>query len=243
MINPCCSKIHVLTSFQGGFRFLANAYNDLLTNPESNRHAYDFWAHKTRARIHDKEVADILAPLEPPHPFGAKRPSLEQDYYDAFNKPNVHVVNCKKTPIKEFVKDGIVTTDDKLREFDIVALATGFDSITGGIRDIELRGVDGQTLSEKWKDGTYTYLGMTTPGFPNFFFTYGPQAPTAFSNGPSCVEPQCEWILELLTRMKVMGIKNIDCRKEKAEEWRNLVQMQSAATLRHNTESWYSKYS
>lgn len=55
---------------QGGFRYIANSASDLLTNEEANRHAYDFWARKVRARVHDAATADVLAPLEPPHPFG-----------------------------------------------------------------------------------------------------------------------------------------------------------------------------
>ena len=65
--------------------------------------------------------------------------------------------------------------------------ATGFDSVTGAITQIDLRGMGGKTIREAWKDGVYTNLGMTVSGFPNMFFTYGPHAPTALSNGPSCV--------------------------------------------------------
>jgi cation diffusion facilitator CzcD-associated flavoprotein CzcO len=209
-----------------------------MIDPDSNRHAYDFWARKTRARIQDRDIADVLAPLEPPHPFGAKRPSLEQDYYDQFNRPNVHVVSVKKTPIIEIVPEGILTSDGKIHELDVIALATGFDAVTGGLKDIKITGLDSQVLSEKWKYGTWTYLGMTTSGFPNFFFTYGPQAPTAFSNGPACLEPQCDFIVHLLSEMREKGLKRIDAKKEKEEEWRKLVNTQSERTLRHNTESW-----
>lgn len=51
------------------------------------------WAKKQRARIHDPRKRDLLASLEPPHPFGVKRPCLEQDYYEQFNCPNVDVVD------------------------------------------------------------------------------------------------------------------------------------------------------
>ena len=62
----------------GGFRIIF-AFNDVLIDETTNRHVYDFWARKTRARITDPVKRDILAPLEPPHPFAGKRPSLEQD--------------------------------------------------------------------------------------------------------------------------------------------------------------------
>lgn len=156
-----------------------------------------------------------------------------------FNQPNIHVVSVKETPITEIVPEGIVTADGKVHKMDIIALATGFDAVTGGLKDIKITGVGGQRLSDKWNMGTWTYLGMTTSGFPNFFFTYGPQAPTAFSNGPACLEPQCDWIVQLLTEMRGNKAHRIDAKKEAEEEWRELVNSQSEKTLRHNTKSWY----
>lgn len=64
---------------QGGFGFWISNYRDIFTDSKANREAYDFWARKTRARISDPAKRDIIAPLSPPHPFGTKRPSLEQD--------------------------------------------------------------------------------------------------------------------------------------------------------------------
>lgn len=61
----------------GGFR-LMYTFEDALEDMESNRVVYDFWARKTRARIKDPVKRNIMAPLRPPHPFAAKRPSLEQ---------------------------------------------------------------------------------------------------------------------------------------------------------------------
>jgi cation diffusion facilitator CzcD-associated flavoprotein CzcO len=150
----------------------------------------------------------------------------------------VHAISVKKTPIVEVVPEGIVTSDGKLHELDIIALATGFDAVTGGLKDIKMTGLGGKLLADKWEKGTWTYLGMATSGFPNFFFTYGPQAPTAFSNGPACLEPQCDWIVQVLTEMREKALTRIDTKKQAEEDWRALVNTQSEQTLRHNTESW-----
>ena len=159
----------------GGFEFWLSTYADMLFDWDANRQAYDFWAKKTRARIQDPVKRDILAPLEPPHAFGTKRPSLEQDYYEQFNKPNFNVVDIKKNPIVEVQPKGIVTADGKLHEFDVIALATGFDSVTGGMKNMGLLDVDGVDLRDKWKTGTWSYLGMTCNGYPNMWFLYGAQ--------------------------------------------------------------------
>lgn len=123
----------------------------MLFDNKANREAYNFWAKKTRARITDPEKREILAPLEPPHAFGTKRPSLEQNYYEMLDKPENKVVDVNKNPIKEVTEKGIVLSDGTLHEFDVIALATGFDSVTGGMKNMGLKDVDGVELSEKWK--------------------------------------------------------------------------------------------
>ena len=99
---------HVFESIweKGGLAFWVG-YRDVLFNLEANREAYNFWAKKVRARIQDPRKRDLLAPLEPPHPFGTKRPSLEQDYFDMFNKPNVDIVAIKQNPIVKIEPEGI----------------------------------------------------------------------------------------------------------------------------------------
>lgn len=164
---------------------------------------------------------------------------MEQDYYDQFNKPNVHCVSIKNNPIVEIKPKGVVTADGVLHECDILALATGFDAVNGGLKDIQLTGLNGQTLDDKWSQQTLTYLGLSINDFPNFFFTYGAQAPTAFSNGPSSLEPQCDFIIRVITSMKESGKTRINPTKEKEREWYETVQTFSKMTLRHDVDSWY----
>lgn len=142
----------------------------MFQDQKANDQAYNFWVKKTRERIKDPRKRDILAPLKAPHPWGTKRPSLEQNFYEQLDKPENDVVDVKATPIVEIKENGILTEDGKLREFDVIALATGFDSVTGGMKNMGLRDVDGVLLSEKWKMGTWSYLGMTCNGYPNMFF-------------------------------------------------------------------------
>jgi hypothetical protein len=164
---------------------------------------------------------------------------LEQDYYDQFNKPNVHCVSIKDNPIVDVTSEGVVLEDGTTCEADIIALATGFDAVNGGLKDIQITGLQGETLDHHWSDGTYTYLGMSIHNIPNFLFTYGAQAPTAFSNGPSCVEPQCEWIERVLEASRKDGWTRINPTRAAELEWKEQVETFSAMTLRHNVKSWY----
>jgi hypothetical protein len=101
-------------------------------------------------------------------------------------------------------------------------------------------GVNGEVLAEKWKLGTWTYLGISTAGFPNFFFTYGPQAPTAFSNGPSCIEIQSDWIVNVLLDMQGKSLESINAEPIAEQRWRELVFELINDTPRGKVDSWYN---
>ncbi|GAB7365935.1 hypothetical protein MBLNU230_g7263t1 [Neophaeotheca triangularis] len=217
----------------GGFRMLIQNYPDIHTNPKANRIAYDFWARKTRARISDPQKRDILAPLEPPHAWGGKRLSLEQDFYEQMDKPHVSIIDVKANPVSHVVPEGIVTQDGQVHAFDVLAIATGFDSLTGGFNNIDFTGVDGMKLRTKWADGCWTYLGMCTQGLPNFFFTYGPQSPCALSNGPSITEPQSEWIVDVMKRMREAGQTRIEPLREAEVKWKEDLLDISKRELKH----------
>ena len=225
---------------EGGFRFWLSTYQDIFFDKEANKHHYDFWAKKIRARIQDPVKRDILAPLEPPYAFGTKRPSLEMDFYEQVDKPNIHIVDINKNPVVQVKSNGIVTADGKLHEIDIIALATGFDSVTGGVKGMGLRDTDGVLLSEKWRTGVWTHLGMSCAGYPNMFFIYGAQAPTAFANGPTCVEIQGDWIVDVIMKMKKDGVASIEATKEAEKEWKRKVLELNDKMLFSGTDSWYN---
>lgn len=224
---------------RGGFSLVGGNYQDLLTNRETNRAAYDFWCEMTRARINDPIRKDILAPLDPPHPFCAKRNSLEQCYYEVFNQNNVDIINVRKSPIVEITEDGIVTEVEGEIKVDVIVFATGFDALTGAILNIEIRNSEQKSLQEKWKTGVLTNVGMTTANFPNMFFLYGPQAPTSFSNGPSLAEIQGDWIANLLAHMKSEGKSRIVATEDSEREWKDQVMEYWSKSLCPEAESWY----
>jgi cation diffusion facilitator CzcD-associated flavoprotein CzcO len=222
----------------GGFAPWVGSFNDLLANEQSNRAAYDFWRDKTRARINDPAVAEMLAPTEPVHPFGAKRPSLEQNFFDIFNQRNVSLVDLRKTPIERVTRSGIKTAAGEY-DLDVLVLATGFDAVTGGLTGIDIRGTQGETLREKWAKGVRAHLGMAAAGFPNLLFVYGPQSPNAFANGPTCAELQGDWIVELLDHVRQRNWTRFEATAAAEEGWRAQVHALADATLFPQADSWY----
>jgi cation diffusion facilitator CzcD-associated flavoprotein CzcO len=224
---------------EGGLSFWLANYQDVLRNKESSRHAYDFWRSKVLPRIKDPKNQELLAPAEPPYYFGTKRATLEQQYYEVYNQDNVELVDTKANGIAEVVPDGIVTADGVHHPLDILILATGFDSVTGGLLGIDIKGVNGQSLKEKWANGTYTAFGLMTSGFPNMMFPYGPQGPTSFCNGPTCAELQGDWIVNTIGYMSAHGKVKIDSGKGTEEGWRALTNGIGAMTLLPETKSEY----
>ncbi|KKK12528.1 hypothetical protein AOCH_000062 [Aspergillus ochraceoroseus] len=134
----------------GGFRYWLGTYKDALFSPQANRIIYDFWARKVRARIHNPSVRDLLAPEEPPHAFGIKRPCLEVNYYEQFNRSNVQLIDIRENPIASVTETGLKLADGTQHELDVICVATGFDSSTGGIMDMGLRSVHGVEVQGRW---------------------------------------------------------------------------------------------
>ncbi|KAI1857464.1 hypothetical protein JX265_011199 [Neoarthrinium moseri] len=223
----------------GGFRYWVSLYKDNLFSAEANQQSYDFWAKKTRARIGDPKTREILAPQKMPHFFGVKRPCLEYNYYEQFNRENVDVVDIKENAIKEFTETGITLSDGTHYELDVIAVATGFDVVTGVMTQLGLESIQNTKLQEEWNTGANTYLGTTVSGYPNMFHIYGPHGPTLLSNGPSTVEVQGRWIADLIDKMERQNIKYVNPKREASEEWKKHVVELNDRSLFPTTRSTY----
>lgn len=223
----------------GGFRYWTGGWLDLLAESEGNRKAYDYWAKRTRERIQDPAKRDLLAPLEPPHPFGTKRPSLETDYFEQLDKPNVHIIDTRAHPIAELTSDSIITDDQKAYKVDVVAVATGYDASTGSIFRLGVKDVNGVDLQQRWHDGIQTFLGMTAHGFPNMLFPYAPHSPTPFTNGPALIDFQSNFIRDIIKKAEEEGIRALDAKESAQQAWSAQIQTIANMTLFTQADSWY----
>ena len=222
---------------KGGFQFWI-PFSDTLSDPKANRLTYDFWRAKVLPRIKDPKMAEKLAPAEPLHPFGTKRPSLEQWYYEVFNQDNVSLIDLGEDPIEAITPTGIrtSTTDHAL---DIIVLATGFDAGTGGLTAIDFRDTRGRRLTDIWRVELQTHLGIGIPGFPNLLMVYGPQSPSAFWNGPTASEIQGDWVTACLVSMSDRGMSRIEATAEAAAAWTQHMAELADDTLLPKARSWY----
>jgi len=170
------------------------------------------------ANIEVVEDPEVREKLRPQHPFGCKRPLMSNEYYPAFNRPNLELVT---ESIDHIEADAVVTVDGKRREVDTLILATGF-ATTRYLSAIEVVGRRGQTLDQAWNDGATAYLGVTTAGFPNLFMLYGPNT----NNGSiiTMIESQVEYTLRQVERIASQGLSWIDVRPEVMERFNEAVQ-------------------
>ena len=94
------------------------------------------------------------------------------DYYESCDQDHVEITN---SALAEFTETGIRTEDGVEHEFDVIAICTGYDAVTGGLRTMGIKGRGGVDVDEKWQEGVLTHLGMMINGFPNMYMIYGPQ--------------------------------------------------------------------
>jgi cation diffusion facilitator CzcD-associated flavoprotein CzcO len=208
-----------------GFMKFTSNYVDLLTNPEANAAWCEFIAGKIRGLVHDPDTAERLIPRD--HRYGEKRPPYVAGYFEAFNRPNVSLVDLRDTPIVRFTESGIETTDG-VREFDIVVWATGFDFGTGAMARMGIRGRDGLALEDHWADGPTTFLGIQTAGFPNLFFPGGPHA--AAGNNPRYNGDQVDFVTDTLAYVRDRGYDVIEVTREAEDRWTSMIDRAASKT-------------
>ena len=216
-----------------GFGIWQGNFRDILMNKEANATISDFVARKIRQRVKDPRIADKLIPRN--HGFGTRRVPLETRYYEVYNQPNVTLVDIKETPIERITESGIKTSD-KQYDFDIIIYATGFDAITGSFDRIDIRGVDGRRLKDKWQGGPKTYLGVQVEGFPNMFMVMGPH--TALGNIPRSIEYNVEWVTAAIAHMRDHAITRVECRPEGVKDWTQHVVALGESLLSNEVDSW-----
>ena len=221
---------------EGGFKFIYGSYFDLLFNKDSNETAAEFIRSKIRQIVTDPAVAEKLVPKD--YPYGTKRPPIDTDYYQTFNRPNVTLVDLRETPITEIVPAGIRTTGADC-DLDVIVFATGFDAVTGSLRKIDVRGNDGLTLAEKWESGPRTYLGLQVAGFPNMFTVTGPGSPAVLANMPTAIEQHVDWIGDCIGYMREHGLTRIEATEAAEDAWVDHVRDVAELTLFPLADSWY----
>ena len=223
---------------EGGSISFLYSYTDLLTNKAANDTAADFVRGKIRQIVRDKATAELLCPND--HPIGTKRLILDTEYYETYNRPNVQLVDIRKHPIAGITEWGIRTADGQGYELDAIVFATGFDAMTGAMKEIDIRGADGTTIRDKWKDGPQTYLGVMAAGFPNMFMITGPQSPGVKSQMIFSCQQHVDFIADALGHMRRHQKRRIEPTRMAEMAWVAHNNEVANSTLYPLAKSWYT---
>ncbi|CAF3594798.1 hypothetical protein SNK05_013245 [Fusarium graminearum] len=229
-----------------GFGKWLSVFSDTYTDRYANSLYSEFMADKIRQRVNDPAVAESLIPKN--HGFGTRRVPLESGYFEAYNKPNVHLVDLQKIPIDRVTASGILTSDGKEHKLDILICATGFNAITGAFSAIEWHGRNDRPLiatsdspsADKaiWLDHRpQTFLGLTVPSMPNMFMVLGPHQP--FGNATRNIEYAVQAISDLLQHCKDKGYTSVEPTTEAVEQWtEHVVKCSESQVLMNEIDSW-----
>jgi len=220
---------------RGGLGFPA-AFTDLITDEKANETAAEFFRDKIRAVVRDPKVAEILAPRS--YPIGTKRMCADTNYYETFNRPDVTLIDLRRSPIDTITPHGLRTSEAEYA-LDSLVFAIGFDAMTGALSNIDIRGRRGERLRRKWADGPRTYLGIAVAGFPNLFTITGPGSPSVLSNMIVSIEQHVDWIADCLTYLREHGGRAIEATGEAEDSWVAHVNEIGNATLYPRANSWY----
>ncbi|KAK5331697.1 hypothetical protein LTR93_000702 [Exophiala xenobiotica] len=216
-----------------GFPMWLSNYKEILVDEKANDLVTAFVAKKIRERVHDPWTAEKLVPKN--HGFGTRRVPMETFYYEAYNQPNVRLIDLTETPIERITEGGLKTTEETF-EFDMVIYATGFNAVTGAFDAIEFRGIDNHGLYDEWKDGPKTFLGLTVKHFPNMFMSMGPHQ--AYGNIPRSIEFAVGWIADCIEYCRDHDITFIEATDEGVQEWTDHVHDLGKDLLSTKVDSW-----
>jgi cation diffusion facilitator CzcD-associated flavoprotein CzcO len=159
--------------------------------------------------VHDPVVREKLTPR---YALGCKRPSFHNEFLATFNRGDVHL---ETTPIERITPGAVVTEDGVEHPIDVLVLATGFKVFDpGNLPSYPVTGRGGADLEAFWAENrSQAYEGVSVPGFPNYFWMFGPYG----YNGSSyfnLVETQARHIVRCLRRARERGASRVEVTRE-----------------------------
>lgn len=178
------------------------------------------------AIVKDPKTAEALKPY---YPYGCKRPTFHDEYLPAFNLPHVTLVDTAPRGVNHINERGVVH-DGVEYPLDVLVYATGFQWMATSTFNM-IVGRDGRSLQEKWQtEGTKTFLGLHSKGFPNLFIISGPQGGGGSFNFTNAIEEHADYVVWMLETMRDSGARTVDVKQEPEDEYAKHCQIADSVT-------------
>nr|WP_221375017.1 NAD(P)/FAD-dependent oxidoreductase [Actinoplanes polyasparticus] len=177
------------------------------------------------------------AAVTPGYPWGCKRPVLSSTFYPALNRDNVELVPHAVTRV---TPTAVVDATGTTRDIDVLILSTGFQP-TKFLAGLDVKGRDGRSIHDVWRERASAFLGITVPGFPNFFILYGPNT----NGGVSVIaqlERQAEVMVGAVRRMERARHGSVDTSPNATRrfvEWVDRRLATSASAMNSGCHNYY----
>jgi len=185
-----------------------------------------------RRQVPDPE---LRAKLTPNYPIGCKRILLSNEYLATMSRRNVHL---ETQGIRRITATGVETVDGRHHAADAIVYGTGF-AATEFLAPMTITGRGGLDLNQAWRDGAQAYLGMTVPGFPNFFMLYGPNTNLGHSSIIYMLESQIAHVLRCMKAAQRAGASAVEVDAQRYASFNHTVQARLKATVWQGCKSWY----
>ncbi len=174
--------------------------------------------------------------LTPDFSAGCKRLLMTSDYYPALQADNCTLVTW---PIARLSPKGIRTVEGIEHQFDAIVFATGFDVAKAGT-PFPVTGLDGRDLASEWSRGAYAYRSVAVSGYPNLYFTFGPNSGPGHNSALVYMEAQIDYIVEAIAKLLQFDWKSLDVRPEvQARYNQNIQRRLKSTTWNSGCQSWY----
>ncbi|MEM7434000.1 MAG: NAD(P)/FAD-dependent oxidoreductase [Myxococcota bacterium] len=177
----------------------------------------------------------LMEATTPDYPLGCKRVALTNQWYPTLRRDNVALCT---SPIREIVEDGVLTTDGAHHAADTIVFATGFTA-TEFLAPMEVRGRSGLSIRDAWSAGAEAFLGITVPGFPNFFMLYGPNTNHGTGSALELIEVQARYAAQAVALLANDEAKQLEVRPEVHDAFCRELDERLAGTVWANCSSWY----
>lgn len=188
-------------------------------------------------RMLKQQVPDaaLRAKLTPQYQIGCKRVLLSSEYLSTMVKPKVKLIT---EGIRRITPEGIETQDGQQHAADVIVYGTGF-AATEFLAPMRIQGRGGLDLNTVWRNGAQAYLGLTVPGFPNFFMLYGPNTNLGHNSIVYMLESQIAHVMRCLNAMRTLRANSVEVQEPRYTRYNARIQEHLNTTVWNGCKSWY----
>jgi cation diffusion facilitator CzcD-associated flavoprotein CzcO len=184
-----------------------------------------------RRHVEDDAMRDALTPR---YPFRCKRVLLGEKYYVALQRPHVELVT---DPIERVTESAVVTASGRVVDVDALVLATGFET-SSYLAGLDVVGVGGESLHDRWGLDPQAYLGVAVSGFPNFFMLYGPNTNQGANSIIYVLEAGARMVASAVSRLAGRG-GYLDVRPDVERRFNEQISADLERTIWTRCDSYY----